>query len=101
LDARERRRTQHRAVEHLATGVADRDEMTGEVSAVHRRHVLRLERVAVFRVVPVVEVAAEALKDAHRLARGLESLDGVERPEPAEIASGHGGQEVQPEGWAQ
>ena len=92
LDPGERRRTQHRAVDHLPTAVRERDEMTREIPAVHRRHVLWVERTAVFCVVPVVEVAAEALEAGHRRERRLESLDEVERPKPAEIVSGDGRQ---------
>src|SRR6266446_8242199 len=69
--------------------------MAGEIAAVDRRYVLRLERIAVLRVVPVVEVAAETLEGVHRLERGLETLDSVERADPAEIARGHRGQQVQ------
>ena len=76
-------------------GVRERDEMAGEIAAVDRRDVLRLERLGAPRVVPVVEVAAEALEAPHRLERGLETLDGVERAEPAEIARGHRGQQIQ------
>src|SRR2546426_12134358 len=80
LDPGERRRTQHRAVDHLPTAVRERDEMTREIPAVHRRHVLWVERTAVFCVVPVVEVAAEALEAGHRRERRFESLDDVECP---------------------
>ena len=71
--------------------------MPREVSAVHRRHVSRLERAEVLRVVPVVEVAAEALEAVHGLERGLEALDGVDGPEPAEIPGGDGREQVEPE----
>jgi hypothetical protein len=65
------------------------DEMTREIAAVDRRDVLRLESVAVLRVVPVVEVAAAALEGVQRLQRGLETLDDIKRADPAEIARGH------------
>ena len=71
--------------------------MAGEIPAVHRRYVPGVERTAVSRVVPVVEVAAEALEAGHRLERGLEPLDGVDGPEPAKIVGGHGGQQIEPE----
>src|SRR5439155_4045604 len=90
-------RTQHRAVDDLSTSGRERDEMTREIPAVYRRHVLWVERPAVFCVVPVVEVAAEALEAGHRRERRLESLDDVERPKPAEIVSGDGRQQIQPE----
>ena len=53
--------------DHLAACVAERDQMPGQISAVHRRNVLRLQRAQVARVVPVVEVAAKALEPVHRV----------------------------------
>ena len=46
--------------------------MTGEVPAVHGGHVAGLERAEVARVIPVVEVAPEALEAAHRREGRLE-----------------------------
>src|SRR5207302_1642485 len=85
LDPGERRPIEAWALDHLLAGVRERDEMAGEIAAVDGRNVLRLERVAVLRVVPVVEVAAEALEGMQRLQRGLETLDDVERANPTEI----------------
>ena len=59
-------RTHHGTVDHLPAGVAQRDQVPGEIPAVDRRDVLRVERTEVARVVPVVEVAAEALEPVHR-----------------------------------
>src|SRR5207247_3977993 len=73
------------------------DEMTGEISAVDGRHVLRVEGTTVLRVVPVVEVAAKPLETVHRLERGFQPLDGVERADPAEVARRDRGQEIQPD----
>ena len=53
-----------RAWRHSAAGVGEGDQVAGEVAAVDRRDVARLERPQVARVVPVVEVAAEALAAA-------------------------------------
>src|SRR5687768_5014260 len=75
LDPRERRAREDRTIDHLLAGLRERDEMAGEVAAVDRRDVLRVERTAVFRVVPVVEVAAEALEGVHGRDGGFQALD--------------------------
>ena len=95
LDPRERGRTEPGALAQRSTGVPERDQVPGEIAAVDGRHVARLERAAVARAVPVVEVATEALEALHRVQRGLEALDGVDRAEPAEVARRDGGQQVQ------
>ena len=97
LDSGEGRPAKSGLVDHVPTGVPQRDQMSGEISAVDRGHVFRVERTTVFRVVPVVEVATEVLEPGHRSQRGLESLHGVHEAKPAEITSGHGGQQIQPE----
>src|SRR5206468_9861233 len=84
-----------RAFDHLLAGYRECDMMPREIAAFDRRDVLRLESVAVLRVVPVVEVAAAALEGVQRLERGLETLDDVEGADPAEIASGHRRQQIQ------
>ena len=68
-----------------AAGVGQRDQVAGQVAAVHGRDVARLQRAQVGRVVPVVEMAAEALQPRHRGERRLQPLDRVGQPDPAEI----------------
>ena len=80
----------------LAGGIGDGDQVCGEVAAVHRRHVARVQRPKVPRVVPVVEVAAEALQPVHGTAkRRFQPLHRLDRADPAEIAGAGGGQEVE------
>ena len=97
LDSRERLPVQQRPIGSLATGIADDQQMTGEVPAVDGGHVAGLQRAKVARVIPVVEVAPEALEGAHGRQRRLESLDGVDGTEPAEIARGERRQQVEPD----
>src|SRR6059036_1059862 len=73
-----------RPLHHLPARVAEHNEVTGEVSAVDRRDVPRLERPEVARLVPVVEVAPKPLEAAHAGECRLEPLDGLERSDPAE-----------------
>ena len=59
--------------------------MTGEVPAVHGGHVAGLERAEIARVIPVVEVAPEALEAPHRVERRHEPCEHVQAAEPAVI----------------
>ena len=61
VDAVEVAAAEHGLAHHFPTRLFERQQMTGEVAAVHRRYVLRIERTQVARLVPVVEVAAIAL----------------------------------------
>ena len=56
-------------------GIGERDQMAREIAAVDRRDVGRLERPQIARVVPVEEVAVEALQPLHGRQRRLEPLD--------------------------
>ncbi len=67
----------------------------GEVAAVHRGDVAGLQRAQSGRVVPVVEVAAEALEAAHRRQGGLEAVHHVEEAQPAEVPGGDHRQQVE------
>ena len=58
--ARQRRAVGDRLVEHPEARLAERDQVAGEVAAVHRRDVGRLQHAEIAQIVPVVEVAAEA-----------------------------------------
>ncbi len=81
---------------HSAAGVGERDQVAGEIAAVDRRDVVRLERPQVARVVPVVEVAAEARAASSIVASVASSRSTVSmRPGPAEVARGHRGQQVE------
>ena len=75
----------------------EREQMAGEVAAVHGRDVARLERAQLARVVPVVEVAAEALQARQRRERRLEPLHRVEEAEPAEVAGRDHRQQIEPD----
>ena len=62
IDPGQRGRDRQRLVDHLAAGIRQRQQVAGEVAAVDRRHVGRLERLQVARVVPVVQVAAVTVR---------------------------------------
>ena len=97
FDSAQRLAAVERPLHHLPARVAEHDEVTGEVSAVDRRYVPRLERPEVARLVPVVEVAPEALEAAHAGQCRFEPLDGFERPEPAEVPRGGRREQIEPD----
>ena len=51
--------------DHLPAANAKRQEVPGEIAAIDRRNVFRIEGTQIDRVVPVVEMAAEALHLVH------------------------------------
>ena len=60
--------------------------MSGEIAAVHRRDVFRIERMQVACLVPVVEMPAETLHSIDVARVAIESLSTVSLcSEPAEI----------------
>ena len=80
-------RIQNRTGNHLAAGVAERDQMSREISAVHRGNVFRFQRPQIAGFVPVVEVAAKKLQPIHRCERRIQPLNRFVRTRPAEIVS--------------
>jgi hypothetical protein len=67
------RRARHRPVGDVQARLPQRDQVAGEVAAVHRRDVGRLEDAEPLELVPVVEVPAEA-------AHPLEGAEGALEP---------------------
>ena len=98
-DAGESFGTGHRGPGPFPARIGQREEVAGQVAAVHRRDVLRVQRPQVPRVVPVVEVAAKPRQVAHRLERGFQPRDGVERARPAEIAGADRGKQIEADDW--
>ena len=88
---------EQRAVDLLEAGLRQRGQVSGEIPAVDRRDVGRIERAQRARVVPVVVMSAEALHAEQRVERRLETLDGVEQADPAEVARGHRREQIEPD----
>ena len=59
----------------LPAGIGERDQVAGQVAAVDRGDILRIERAQIARVVPVVEMPAEPVEAAHGGQRRLQPLD--------------------------
>ncbi|MNX73377.1 hypothetical protein D3C86_1047720 [compost metagenome] len=78
----------------LAAGRRDRDQVTGEVAAVHRRNVAGSKRLQRVRMVPVVEMAAMFLHLLDGLDRVLDPLQSIGKADPAELARRNDGEQV-------
>ena len=71
--------------------------MSCQIPAIHRGDVTRLERVQVARVVPIVEMAFEALELFHRRQCRFDAFDCFVRADPAEVARTRHGKQVKAE----
>ena len=76
-------------------GVGERDQVAGQVAAVHGRHIARLQRAQVGRIVPIVEMPAEARHPRHGGQCRFQPLDGVQQPGPPKIMRGRGRQQIE------
>ena len=79
----------------FAAGVGERDEVAGEVSAVDRRDIFRIEGAQVAGVVPIVEMPPVTGHAAHGRERRLKSVDHLSRSEPAEIMGARQREKIQ------
>ncbi len=96
-DAVEASLRRNRTASPFPARVRQRDQVSGQIAAVDGGHVSRVERAQIARVVPIVEVSAEALQAAHRRKRRLEPFDRLVGPDPAEVASADDGKEIEAE----
>ena len=65
--------------------VGERDQVSSQVPAVDRGHILRIERTQVTCIVPIEEVAAVLRQPSHGRERRLQPLHGLEGPDPSEV----------------
>ena len=66
-------------------GLGQSDQVAGQVAAIHRGDVERLERRQGSGVVPVVEVALAAFHPEQRGQCGFQPFDGAVRADPGEV----------------
>ena len=81
-------------IDQLPAGIGKRDQMPGQIAAIDRRDVFRLQRPQVARVVPVEEMPAEALELAHGGEGRLQPVRRIEVTQPGEVAGGEDGEQV-------
>ena len=77
-----------RVIDQREQPSAQRQQMAGEVPAVHRRNVARRQRLQGLGVVPVVEMPAVPLQASHRGERIGAALDERARRDVAEVVGG-------------
>ena len=68
-------RTNHGTRDHFRAGIPESDQMPREIPAIDRGNVFRFQRAKIERVIPIVEMTAEALEPAHRFKRRFQPLD--------------------------
>src|SRR5260221_2140472 len=74
--------------------------MPGQVAAIHRGNIFRIEWPQVLRVVPVKEMPAKPLKLPHRRECQRQSVDCFLQPGPAKVTRADGGEKIKPHiGW--
>src|SRR5438477_2486278 len=71
--------------------------MSGQITAIHRGDVSRIQRTKISRVIPIVEMAAEALEAAHRGERCFQALDSIGRSPPSKVAGADRGEKIEAE----
>ena len=79
------------------TPLAHREQMAGEIAAVDRRDVRRLEDVQVVEVVPVVEMPAIASQASHGVDGLLQPRGRIARADEAQFVRAEDGEQVQPD----
>ena len=79
----------------LFAGIGDRDEMSGQISAVDGGDISRLELPEIAGVVPIVEMAAKARHASHRRKGRFHPIDGLGRANPTEVARTDDGKQIQ------
>src|ERR1700722_13611550 len=80
-----------RKIDPAPARIGKRDQMGRKIAAVDGRHVSRVQRPQIARVIPIVEVTAEPLETIHGRKRGLPPFDEVEGTRPAKVARADGG----------
>ncbi len=87
----------HRTARQFRTEIPNGNQMPGEVAAIDRGNIFRLQRAQVLGAIPVVEMAAMAFEAVHRGESDLQPVDGFGQADPAEISRGCHGQQIEPD----
>ncbi|MNI14096.1 hypothetical protein D3C73_673470 [compost metagenome] len=79
----------------IAAG-GDHQQVAGQVAAVHRRDIGRLQGEQAAGIVPVEEVTLETGQTLHHGQGGFQPLEGGAAPGPAKIIGRQGGEQIEP-----
>ena len=96
-DAAEASRRVERPVPPVLARIGERDQVPGEIAAVDRGNVPRLQGTKVSRIVPVEQVTAQALHAAHGCERRLQAIDRLARSDPAELTRASDREQIEPD----
>ena len=69
--------------------IGESDEVPGQIAAINRRYISGIERPQIPRIVPVVEMAAEAREPVHGGQGRLQPLGRINRSRPSQVAGAH------------
>lgn len=86
-----------RLVHPFFAGIGECDQVAGEIAAVDGGDVGGVEHAQVLRIVPVEEVPLKPFEFLHGAESGFQPLDGLSEAGPAEVASGDGGKQIEPD----
>src|SRR5579864_6832756 len=81
----------------MSAGICKSDQMSSQITAIDRGDVSRIQRTKIPGIIPIVEMAAEALQATHRRERCFQPLNGLVRPHPSEVAGAYRGEKVEAE----
>src|SRR5437016_8379260 len=68
--------------------------MARQIAAIDRRDIFWMQRLAVRRRIPIVEMSPESLERFHAFEHCAEPVRGVQRADPAEIARREDGKKI-------
>src|SRR6266581_4431526 len=85
------------AMRELTTCLSQGDQVPGQIAAVHGGNIHGIQRPEVPGVVPVDEVATDAVQVRHGLERGFKPFRRVQNPDPAEIVGDRRAEQIEPQ----
>ena len=84
-----------RRVGPVLAGLRQRDQVPGQIAAVHGRDIARGQHRAIGRIVPVEQVAIQFFQRCDRFQRLLQAGHRLGQADPAEIPRGDAGQQIE------
>ena len=94
FDADKRALARNGRLDPLATGIGQGEKVSCEITAIDRGDVARVERPQIPRVIPIIEMPAEALQFSHGRKGCFQSCHRIDCPSPSEVTRRDGRQEI-------
>ena len=86
-----------RSFRPLSTRLRHRQQMPGQIAAVDRGYIGRVQHPQIAGVIPVIEMPAKPGHRAHSVQRLFKPVQSVGLADPAHVMCCHGGQQIQPD----